>query len=122
MKFYVRENGHIFGTNEMSGQEWAAIEECVTNLVMEMDPSSAYSQDRTWAEAEMPDYDDAVSYGLLNFYTINPAPKNNSEAESRTPAQIPAGILATLVGKTFPISPPQYGLSPWGEKVEIVFE
>jgi hypothetical protein len=118
LKFYVREDDSEFGTNVMSGQEWEAIANCVNDLICGTE-TNAWGD--IWVEAERPDDDDAT-YGLLVFYTPNPAPKNGSWGESRVSAPIPSGILTAFGGKTFSIQPPQYGLSPWGEKVEITFE
>lgn len=62
------------------------------------------------------------AFGILRCFQHNPAPKNGSLLESRLPCEFPEKLLKEFAGKTFRVYPRQLGLSPWGAKVEIVFE
>lgn len=120
LKFFVKENGSLFETSQMSEPESFAISECVKSLVPD---SKDYE---SWFDVDMcpfiSDGDEEASYGLLQYFTQNPNPKNSSWGEMGIPKAMPESILDALEGKTFVVRPIQYGLNPWGEKVEIVFE
>lgn len=117
LKFTVYEDGQLFSINEMTEPESAAISECVHDL-FHLPAGITY-----WPEVDVVRLDDdEASEGVLRFYTMNPEPKSGSLEDSRTPHTIPAEVLAKLTGKRFHIQPPQYGLSPWGKNVELVFE
>ncbi len=120
IKFFVKESGSLFETSQMSEPESFAISECVKSLIP--DPKDQAS----WFDVDMcpfiSDGDEEVSYGLLQYFTQNPNPKNSSWGEMGIPKVIPQSILDVLEGKTFVVKPIQYGMNPWAEKVEIVFE
>lgn len=121
LKFYVKEDGADFSISHMSGQETASIEECVSDLL-----PSCWGAD-CWFEADTCLYDEdedepEPDYGLVRCFTHNPKPKNGSQMELRLPYAIPTDVLAKYAGKTFRVHPRQFGVNPWGAKVEITFE
>lgn len=121
LKFTVKENDKLFPVCEMTEPECAAIEECVNDLI----PSFCENRHDYWLEPDLcllEEDEEMPSYGLLCCYTHNPNPKNGSLAESRIPHPLPKEVLDQLAGKTFLVNPRQLGLSPWGNKVEVVFE
>jgi hypothetical protein len=116
LKFFVKEDGREFPVCEMSAPEGAAIGECVNDLI-------PYTTDSYWFEADTCLFDeDEAPYGILRCYTYNPTPKDGSMDESRIPHPFPTELMEALSGKTFRVHPRQLGLSPWGTKVELVFE
>ena len=124
LKFHVKENDSFFSLSEMSEPETAAIAECVEEILPQNRLASEF-----WLEAdvclqdeEFCENDELPSFGLLRCYTHNPTPKNTSLGECRIPHPLPREILTELSGKTFRVTPRQLGLSPWGAKVEVVFE
>ncbi len=123
LKFFVRENDKDFPVSHMTEPETAAIEECVHDLI----PHDFQFSETFWFEADTcfggeDDDDEEADYGRLRCFTHNPNPRNGSVLESRLPFPIPQALLALLAGKTIQVFPRQLGLSPWGQKVEIVFE
>lgn len=116
IKFYVIEDDETFSLSQMSEPECFAIEQCVYGRIPE--PEGNY-----WFEIDtcLFEEDDESEYGLVRCCKENPNPKDGSERESKIPHQVPKELLA-LHGKTFRVYPVQYGLSPWGKKVEIRFE
>lgn len=123
LKFTVLENGKKFSVSHMTEPECAAIEECVNALV----PDNHWRSDSIWLEPDLclfgeDEEEEEPDYGLLRCFTHNPHPKNGSLLESRIPHEVPKDLLEKLAGKTFRVYPRQLGLSPWADKVEIVFE
>ena len=121
LKFFVKEDGRDFAVCDMTEPEGAAIGECVDDLL----PSSWGTE--YWFEAdtcvsEEDEDDNLPEYGLLRCFIHNPNPRNGSLFASRLPHPIPQDILTKLAGKTFVVRPRQLGLSPWGAKVEVLFE
>jgi hypothetical protein len=117
LKFFVREHGNVLPVFQLTSNECDAIQECVEDLI----PTSFQGLGSLWFEADMCT-DDEASYGLLRCFSPNPNPTNGSLAASRLPAEFPPQVLDVLKGKTCAVRPRQFGLSPWGERVEIVFE
>jgi hypothetical protein len=118
LNFFIREDNRDFPVSEMSEPEGAAIEECVEDLIPSRFESTVF-----WFETDTCHLDeDDVPYGTLRCFTHNPTPRNGSLLESRIPYPIPKEVLDALAGKTFVIRPPQYGVNPWGQKVEVTFE
>ena len=119
IKFTVRENDELFPICHMSSHEAAAIEECIQELVPDS-ISRSY-----WFEVDMSpevDTDEDVPYGVLACLTHNPKPLDWKLKNLSIPHPFPKGLLKKLSGKTFVVNPVQYGVNPWGKKVEIVFE
>lgn len=118
LKFHVYEDGRMFSVSEMTEPESAAISECLDALLPK--PKS----DSYWFEPDLCLFNEEVEdppYGLIQCYAPNPTPKDGSTLESRIPHALPDELKA-LSGKTFQVRPRQFGLSPWGKVVEIVFE
>lgn len=119
LKFFVTENGNKFPISQMSEPESYAIQRCVEQLL----PNHT---DDYWLEVDtcifITDGEEEPEYGLVRGFTANPNPKNGSQAESKIPHPIPLDIVKSLQGKTFHVSPTQYGLNPWSFTVEIRFE
>jgi hypothetical protein len=119
LKFTVKENGKSFSSSQMTEPECYAIQEQVENLLPK--PQGDY-----WFEVDtcLLDYegDEDPDFMWVWCYKQNPNPKNGSLMESRLPAPLPKELLDAMAGKTFRVQPTQYGLSPWGETVEIIFE
>lgn len=122
LKFFVKENGNDFSVSDMTEPESAAIGECVDDLVPNTYDSVYWLETDTCLFDEDQEGDEEPKYGLLRCFTHNPNPQNGSLLESRLPHPIPQTILTKLSGKTFRIYPRQLGLSPWADKVEVVFE
>ena len=124
LKFFVKEDGSDFSICDMTEPETAAISECISDLI-----PAKYQFTSIWFEAdtcileedEDDDYEEP-KYGLLRCYRHHPNPKSFSQEDMRLPAPIPQEVLDHLAGKTFIIRPTQYGLNPWGKKVEVIFE
>lgn len=122
LKFHVKENDALFSLSEMSEPETAAIAECVEEMIPQDHVPSEVWLDADVCHDDFCESDELPSFGLLRCYTNNPTPQNTSLGASRIPHPIPPEILSTFAGKTFLVTPRQLGLSPWGAKVEIVFE
>jgi hypothetical protein len=128
IRFTVREDDKEFSVSHMTEPEQAAIQECVEDLLpklpeylwWQVETCLVDEEDMLEVEAEYPEQDQP--YGLIKCRKINPNPRNGSMAEESIPAKIPEPALQALQGKTFRVRPRQLGLSPWGAKVEIVFE
>jgi hypothetical protein len=123
LKFTVNEDSQMFPISIMTEPETAAIAECINELL----PSP--TQANYWFEPDLcildeEFYEDGEEpvFGLLRCYTYNLTPKNGSVDENRIPHPFPSELLTKFSGKTFLVEPRQLGLSPWGKKVEIVFE
>jgi hypothetical protein len=116
IKFFVIEDGEPFSISQMSEPEGYSIGLCVKKLL-----PNTNSEDY-WFDVDTCLFDEdevEPEFGLLRCYKDNP---NEGVFESRIPHPIPKKILDSLHGKTFRVYPKQYGLSPWGKKVEIRFE
>lgn len=114
LKFFVYENNEEFPVCDMSAPECGAIEECVKNII----PTSySYISSGFLFDVETSIADEAVEEegcGLLKCNII----VNGKERA----APMPYELLKFLAGKKFRVKPKQYGLNPWGKKVEILFE
>lgn len=118
LKFYVIENDKPFSLSQMSEPECYSIQLCVEGLL-------PHANGDYWFDANTCLFDEDIDepeYGLLRCWKENPNAKNESDIESKLPHPLPKEVLDTLEGKTFRVYPVQYGLSPWGKKVEIRFE
>jgi hypothetical protein len=119
LKFTVKENGNLFSASEMTEPESYSIEVEVNDLLPKPEGECWFEVDRTVWDNEC---DEDPEYMVLRCYKLNPTPKNSSQMESKLPAPLPANLLDAIAGKTFRVHPKQYGLSPWADNVEIVFE
>ena len=116
ISFLVYENNSQFSISDMSEPESASIAERVDALLPE--PKGSY-----WFEVDVCVFEeDEPPYGLVRCYQENPKPKNGSLGESRIPHPLPPELLEAVEGKTFQVQPKQYGVNPWGAKVEIKFD
>lgn len=122
IKFYVNENNKRFSIKDMTEPECYSISECVDLILPTPNGNYWFEVDTCLLDIEECVDQDEPSYGLVVCYQENPTPKDGSLGESRIPHPVPKELLDALQGKTFHIDPKQYGLSPWGKNVEIVFE
>ena len=99
LKFMVFENGNLFQLCHMSQPESYSIQREVENLLPKAECDDEFEVDVTMTE-EM-DNDEDVPHGLVRC--ANPR------------------RLDSLRGKTFQVTPRQYGVNPWADKVEIKF-
>ena len=131
IKFTVMEDDSLFPTSQMSEPEGFSISLCVEGLLpdvggkdywFEVDMSPDDPEDEVEKEGEEEEMYEGPKYGLVKCYQQNPNPKNSSWGESKIPHPFPEEVFNDLKGKTFLVSPVQYGVNPWGKKVQIVFE
>ena len=95
----VFENGNLFQLCHMSQPESYSIQREVETLLPKAECDDEFEVDVTMTE-EM-DNDEDVPHGLVRC--ANPR------------------RLDSLRGKTFQVTPRQYGVNPWADKVEIKF-
>ena len=119
LKFYVKEDDAPFSLSMMTAEEAAAIAECVNEIV-----SDDYKRsDNYWLEADTYIVDEEFygggvypSFGLLRCFLRTPT------GCVREPYPLPAKLLNELCGKCFRVTPRQPSGTPWGEKIEILFD
>jgi hypothetical protein len=113
LKFFVYENNVEFPVPDMSEPECAAIEECVKNLIP---PAYNYTSGFVF-DVETLTIDDIVEEEGCGLLKCNSMLNGEKRA-----VPIPYELLKFLAGKKFRVKPNQYGINPWGRKVEILFE
>lgn len=119
IKFYVRENEKMFPLSSMSEPEQFSIQQEVNGLLPKPKGTDFWFEvDTCLLDCE----EEEPAYGLVCCFKQNPSPKNDSDMESKIPHPFPAEVLEKLYGSTHSVSPTQYGLNKWGNKVEILFE
>lgn len=111
LKITVYENGHRASLDDYSGQELAALEECIWDLW-----SPTYHSTRSF-EVDFGDDDAVLIYCDSETKTLLPIP------EDWMTKTIRFGLKTDLklVGDRLPIKPRQLGLSPWPASVHVQF-
>ena len=123
IKFTVFENDSLFSISQMSEPETFAISLVVDDLLPKVKGDTYWFEvDTCLFPEDLEDEDEEPEYGLVKCYQYNPTPKNGSLGESRIPHPFPEEAFNALKGKTFLVHPKQYGVNPWGKKVEIKFQ
>lgn len=122
LKFTVKEDGELYPVCQMSTHDAAAIEECIDALL------PAPASDKYWFVVETcideeDDEEEMAPYGLVKCVTFNKEdPVLGVLQGNNDPYPLPEELINAISGKTFTVYPIQYGVNPWGKKVEIIFE